>query len=354
MYTIDQRILVKTPAPSLWNFISNFENNLKWHHDCTAISFLSQKRQGMGTRWRQTTNNRLEMVFEILTWYDGLGFEYKFVDGHRYKTCIGRVRLQEIAEGTLLQWTLQYELKGVLGGVQNRLGMNSTIQNEMYVSLKNLAKLGNTIGSLENYAPKSLMKDGSTLTEERIGLPDIEPQSPVAIPPPSITTSFALEPVLTVEDTQPSRPMQLQDVPPPITYESKPVFSTSQTLDPRKDTAELVKVIPSSSTVMDDATFITGTTLPSVASLSVPSVSKDPNQMSIWEIFGIPNPNGSESSVPKPSYPTPPVVLSPINMTQRNDEKAGTVYDSHEERVGLRKIERIKLAKVRIATKKPL
>lgn len=352
MYTIDQRILVKTPALSLWNFISNFENNLKWHYECTAVSFLSQKRQGMGTRWRQTTNNRLEMVFEILTWYDGLGFEYRFVDGHRYKTYISRVRLQEIAEGTLLQWTLQYELKGVLGGVQNRLGMNNAIQNEMYVSLKNLAKLGSVIGSLENYAPKSLMKDGSIPSEDRDSLPIVELQPTETHIAPSRDGSHTLDPILTLEDTQPSRPMQLEEAFAPIVYEPKPTFSTTQTLDPRKDTAELVKVIPSSSSLMDETAFMTMTTLPSMTSNEV-AIAKDPNQMSIWEIFGIPNPNDSDQSVvSKVSQPT--VQASLLATTIPPQVVKVSASDDNGIRIGLRKTERVKLANVRMATKKPL
>ncbi len=343
MYTIDQRILVKTPGFALWGFISNFENNLQWHHDCTAISFLSQKRQGVATRWRQTTDNRLEMVFEILTWYDGLGFEYQFIDGHRYKACIGRVRLQEIAEGTLLQWTLQYELKGILGGVQNRLGMNSTIQNEMYVSLKSLAKLGNTIGSLENYAPKSLMKDGSLVPEERTFTTLEEIPSPT-----SVTPSFALETIASVEDTQPSRPVQLDDTLASGGVRSQPSV-IPPTLDPRKDTAELSKVIPSHATVTAETSFMpTATTLSGSHSLE-PSTNKDPNQLSIWEIFGIPNPN-TDLVASKPVEKIVPPATPTIAVLSQADK---AVIGLDQVRVGLRKMERTKQAGVRMATKKP-
>jgi hypothetical protein len=348
MYTIDQRILVKTPSFALWDFISNFENNLQWQHDCTAISFLSQKRQGVATRWRQTTHNRVEMVFEILTWYDGLGYEYQFVDGHRYKSCTGRIRLQEIAEGTLLQWTLQYELKGILGGVQNRLGMNNTIQNEMYVSLKSLAKLGINLGSLDNYAPKSRMKDGSLGLEERT-VKTVEEGLP------SLTeTSFALETIATVDDTQPTRAMLLEDTLESIERtEKSPVFN--QVLDPQWElTEESNNNIPFVGIKATESSFMPVTeTLPNLNPPSVDLTPKEPNQMSIWEIFGIPNPNDTSNA---PSASTAAKLFEEVRSsgmtTVLASHPVGATMEVGQVRAGLRKMWRHNLANVRMATKK--
>ena len=63
---------------------------------------------------------------EIRAWYEGLGYEYSYVERPPFKSALGRVRLQEIPEGTVVQWTLEYEIGGVLGGVRGALGVART------------------------------------------------------------------------------------------------------------------------------------------------------------------------------------------------------------------------------------
>ena len=50
-----------------------------------------------------------DVVVEISAWYDTLGYEYRIVDGAKFGENQGRIRLQEVAEGTLVRWIFQYE-----------------------------------------------------------------------------------------------------------------------------------------------------------------------------------------------------------------------------------------------------
>jgi uncharacterized membrane protein len=120
MIRIDHRILIPTPPNFIWDYVSDLNQNPVWQVNCDSIVFLSQKQKGVGTRWRQRATNRQETVYEILTWYDGLGYEYTMIDGAVFKSLRGRIRLQEIAEGTIVQWTVDYELGGgMLGTLRN-------------------------------------------------------------------------------------------------------------------------------------------------------------------------------------------------------------------------------------------
>ncbi|HLU12062.1 MAG TPA: SRPBCC family protein, partial [Oceanobacillus sp.] len=116
MTTIDQRVLVPVAQSIVWDYIRNINNNPSWQTDCRSISFLSSKHEGPGTRWRYTTTKGRENVVEITAWYNGLGYEYVFVDGPRFRNNRGRIRLQEIAEGTIVQWTFSFEGGGVFSG----------------------------------------------------------------------------------------------------------------------------------------------------------------------------------------------------------------------------------------------
>ncbi|MCA9904460.1 MAG: SRPBCC family protein, partial [Anaerolineae bacterium] len=121
MTTIDHRILIPVPQNVVWDYIGNLANNVRWQVDCSNLSFLTTRQEGVGTRWRASSEKGKEYVVEIRAWYEGLGYEYSFIDRPPFRTAMGRIRLQEIPEGTVVQWTLEYELGGMLGGVRNSL-----------------------------------------------------------------------------------------------------------------------------------------------------------------------------------------------------------------------------------------
>ena len=80
----------------------------------------------------------------------------------------GRIRLQEIPEGTIVQWTFTYELGGVLGGMRNALGMSRQVDHTIADSLKTLwQKIKQSGAALAPHEAKSLMRDA----------PDVEARS---------------------------------------------------------------------------------------------------------------------------------------------------------------------------------
>ena len=138
MTTIDHRILIPASPHVVWEYISNISRNPKWQVDCESISFLTEKHDGPGTRWRCATAKGHEHVIEITAWYNGLGYEYVYVDGPGYEENRGRLRLQEIPEGTIVQWTFTYTLGGLFGGMRDSLGKRREIDATMADSLRKL------------------------------------------------------------------------------------------------------------------------------------------------------------------------------------------------------------------------
>lgn len=141
MTKIDHRILIPTTPNIVWDFISDITNNPNWQVDCREISFLNASRKGPGTRWRYTNERGRAFVVEIMTWYDRLGYEYTIVDGGPYKSNKGRIRLQETVEGTVVEWSFSYELKGPFSGMRNALGTQRAIENVIVDSLWTLWRL---------------------------------------------------------------------------------------------------------------------------------------------------------------------------------------------------------------------
>lgn len=160
MTIIDQRILVPTAPENVWDIISNINNNPKWQADCQTISFLTSLRSGPNVRWRYTSPSGQDYVVETTAWYDGLGYEYTFIDGAPFRTSKGTIRLQEIPEGTVVQWTLTYELGGVLSGLRDSLTIRRQFDSIMVSSLKALwTHIKETSKSRPSHEPKSLMRD---------------------------------------------------------------------------------------------------------------------------------------------------------------------------------------------------
>lgn len=215
MDTIDHRILVHASPQVVWNYISNIENNPYWQVNCRDITFLTSAHSGQGVRWRQKPENGGEQVMEITAWYNQLGYEYIIVDGSSFARNQGRIRLQEIAEGTIVQWTFNYELGGLLGGLRNALIARRNIENAMIDSLWTLWRhLSNSEDP--DFQSRTLMRDA----------PDVEARARYEPRHPTITKADHLpinnspiinEPPIDQDDTRP-RPA----VSPPVDPEPAP------------------------------------------------------------------------------------------------------------------------------------
>jgi hypothetical protein len=208
MNVLDHRILIDNRSPSVvWEQISDISKNPAWQVDCTAISFLSQRKSGTGMRWRYTSKSNREYIVETTAWYDGLGYEYTIIDGGPYRECRGRIRLQEIAEGTIVRWTFSYEMKGVIGGMRNALNHRRALEKGMIDSLKTLWRYMNQVdtGSPE-FEARSLMRDApdyETRSRYRPRHPSTVQEHTAEKPVEAASPMLLNEPPVQEEDTKP-------------------------------------------------------------------------------------------------------------------------------------------------------
>ncbi|MEQ8673329.1 MAG: SRPBCC family protein [Aggregatilineales bacterium] len=233
MNRIDHRILVHSTPEMVWSFLSSIENNPAWQVNCRELSFLTSTRTGQGTRWRMIDESGRTYIVEITAWYNQLGYEYVIVDGSPYKHNQGRIRLQEIAEGTIIEWSFSYELGGLLSGVRNALMVRRSIENMIVDSLWTLWRQIGQAQSDGSFQAKSLMRDAPDV-EQRASY---KPRHPVVL---ESTTSpstykaeenvpFIAEPPVTQDDTRPR---------PPVTDESEQSQQTSATTPERESVTE--------------------------------------------------------------------------------------------------------------------
>ncbi|MBA3868173.1 MAG: SRPBCC family protein [Anaerolineae bacterium] len=216
MTILDHRILIPKSPEKIWEFLSDLSQNSAWQVDCKSVSILTTKTTGAGVRWRYTTSGGHSYVAEVTAWYDGLGYEYTFVDGTPFRESKGRIRLQEIAEGTVVQWTLTYETSGMLAGVRNAVGLKRQFESAMVDSLKSLWKVIQKV--MPDDKPrevKSLMRDAPDYESRTQYRPRHTPAKPETEEPAS-APSFAsqiVEPPISADDTRPRAPVKLDSPP---------------------------------------------------------------------------------------------------------------------------------------------
>lgn len=223
MNILDHRILIPKSPETVWKYISDITKNPNWQVDCNNVSILTPSRlEGVGVRWRYTTAGGREYVAETTAWYDGLGYEYTFVDGAPYRESKGRIRLQEIPEGTIVQWTFNYDLGGVLGGVRNALSTKRQIENAMMDGLRALWKVIQQAAPSEKYESKSAMRDAPDY-EGRLQYKPRHPSSKSAKTEHEIVESAPMvEPPISEEDTRPRRPVVESPV---VVEDEKPILT---------------------------------------------------------------------------------------------------------------------------------
>ena len=251
MTTIDQRILIPTPPEVVWEYISDVRNNPRWQTDCTGVVFLTSKVSGPGTRWRQAIEKSGEQVIEITAWYEGLGYQYTYIDGVPFRESTARIRLQEIPEGTVVQWTITYEMGGLLGNVRSSLGLSRRLEAMLVTSLKALWKQVNESGSAQrNREAKSLMRDApdaearANYSPRHTPIVDLRAEGEGEAPPPK----RASEPVMSQDSDAKYRPPAGAVIPePPVaeddTRPRRPVLepTPAEPVRPRLSIRELVE-----------------------------------------------------------------------------------------------------------------
>ncbi len=288
----------------VWGHVSNIAQNPTWQVDCRSVSFLSTQRIGAGVRWRYTNDQGRECVVETTAWYEGLGYEYTFVDGAPFRSSRGRIRLQEIPEGTVVQWTLHYETTGVLGGVRNTITLKRHFENAMIESLKTLWRYihQSTAGHII-HEPKSLMR----------AAPDYEarakyqPRHPSVVKLEQNTGAAIPEPPISDEDTRPRAPVIQEE--PPSAGEPEFLGDVSMFEPPREgastDTQPATTLAEASEeeivTAEESPITTNGEAADAESVVEQPAIASpeelakmDTAQISVFDVFGLPKPSETQ------------------------------------------------------------
>jgi len=336
MNVIDHAILISASPTFIWRFLGDVSQNPKWQEDCTSISFLTTQHEGKGARWRYSTTKGKDVVVEITAWYDTLGYEYMIVDGSSVGENKGRMRLQEIAEGTLVQWTFNYEVEGAFSGFRNSLGLKRGLSNNIQDSLRNLYKLiQSETGGIPTHEAKALLKEAPDVEqrssyeprhpsnikdnlEETFKEPDYPSEQPISY---NIQSEFILEPPVAEGDTKPnpvvqgteeisvpinvSEPSFLQQIPePPVTEDdtepNAPIsdneISTYSTIEEISES--IIEPIESPKSIIplqDNTPKPEVAPPPQPTSPTIPSKDiRDTASVSVFDIFGLQKPSETQ------------------------------------------------------------
>lgn len=320
MTTIDHRILIPKSAASVWDFISDVTNSPSWQTDCKSLSILTPAhRSGQGLRWRYSSGSGREYVLEVTAWYDGIGYEYIYVDGLPFKDGKGRIRLQEIPEGTIVQWTLTYEVGGVLGGMRDAVGMRRQLESVMVDSLRSLWKAMQKAAGGELRESKSLMRDAPGIEERTQYRSRHSSKDDQSVEAPRSSAGFPVtEPPVSEEDTRPRVPVVVTEASTP----SSDDILISPDLDSSQVSVSVVESVPPSLTAVEPKTPATESasssaeyvslaelkSLEPVPSTPVESVlasesvrieeplssAVDTAKVSVFDLFGLPKPSESQ------------------------------------------------------------
>lgn len=219
---IDQRILIPAPVNVIWGVLADQSLLPRWRVDCQQVAILTTRQFGVGMRRRCMTTAGKDKVEEITAWYEGLGYEYNLVDSRAYKSWRGRLRLQAVPEGTIVQWTITYEPSNFLQSLLNRLfGAKSQIEEDCVLSLRQLRRLveqmghtivaeqrkSRTLQPVQSVVSASQQIQPVTVEQVEVSIADTKPRKPeglaeaVKTPPEAMTPALPLQPITPKDST---------------------------------------------------------------------------------------------------------------------------------------------------------
>lgn len=320
MNVIDHAILIPASPAFIWQFLGDLSLNINWQEDCQSITFLTTQHEGKGARWRYSTPKGKEFVVEISAWYDTLGYEYIVVDGLAVGENKGRIRLQEIAEGTLVQWTFNYEVQGMLSGLRNSIGLKRGLQNTITDSLRNLYKyVQDQTGGISTHEAKALLREAPDVDARSTYQPrhpsafreDAPEQDydEVDFPSEKQPINYAIEneripePPVAEDDTKPNPVVQDSDgLEMPVDLNANYMPSLVEppiAVDDTKPTSPIDEVVISEPGVTQEAEHIRHE-LPSLQTSETPAIPqksgdiRDTASVSVFEVFGLQKPSETQ------------------------------------------------------------
>ncbi|MCY4021645.1 MAG: SRPBCC family protein [Chloroflexi bacterium] len=186
MHVIDLEIMIHASPDFIWRFLGDIASSADWQAGVTAVSFLTTQHEGKGARWRYSYARGSDVIVEAAAWYDTLGYEYSIVDGAGYGNNQGRIRLQEVNDGTLVRWTFNYEAGGMLGGLRNAMRLKRNTTRQIQDSLRNLNNLvQKESGGISTHSARATVREAPGADERSSYQPRhpsnfVEPASEVA------------------------------------------------------------------------------------------------------------------------------------------------------------------------------
>ncbi len=203
MSLIDQRILIVAPIEAIWTHVATPTLMAKWNQSCKQISVLTTKPNGVGARRRCVGENGKAVVEEITAWLENFGYEYRVVDGP-YQSFRGRFRLQAVADGTVVNWTVEYRLRGPMSGLRNLATFRRHQSDLMAESLRQLRRVVEASGvhlDLSEHA-RFAMQSGPSV--EKRAAWTVDPANQISQPMRGDTG--AMRPVEIGDDDMPDMP----------------------------------------------------------------------------------------------------------------------------------------------------
>ena len=376
MNVIDLEILIPASPEFIWRFMGDLSAIPRWYEDVVSVSFLSTQREGRGTRWRHSTVKGNDVIVEINAWYDTLGYEYRVVDGTTFSDNQGRIRLQEVSDGTLVRWTYQYALGGVLGGIRNAMRLKRVTTNQIQDSLRNLHQLiVQESGGISTHEAKASMQDAPDVYERSSYEPRHTPafQEAKAGNAPSdedttLSEHFPLPydleldaeplPAVVETDTKPNPVVlsagdsRLPDADPePALEDTKPVEVEALLAPVPPPTPDIPQIEPEPAA--DEQTATDDIDEPEPLPLgTLHQPADDSSRLSVFEIFGIQKPSESKAQaegsdeliselpsvrqeIDRPPSPPGEALLSGMEDGSGSGEQlaAADVHDSGQQRI---------------------
>ncbi|HVO43517.1 MAG TPA: SRPBCC family protein [Aggregatilineales bacterium] len=354
MALIDQRILIEAPAEAIWRYLVEPALVSKWNRHYKQISVLSTRPTGIGTRRRCVDESGRSCVEETTAWLENIGFETIAIDSP-YRDYRARVRLQAIPEGVIVNWTVEYRLKGWFGALRSQLGHRAKLERTLALSLAELRQLVLDSGAridpekqarfAMRSAPDASLRPTRVPVQVVDEIPDLPaapqpvevplPKTPSRVPiasailePAAVPTASVVvmheEPALipepafvdSVADTKPRKPTSLhaaieltqpgKSAPVPTLPEVDPHQLTAPTVpialvapprEPEPETESMeIPVTPPPPTTLPEIDAI-GEARSDKVTLPPPTGGRDTGEVSIWEIFQVERPSVADQTI---------------------------------------------------------
>ncbi len=283
MAVIDQRILIAAPVELIWLYLTEPAHVSRWHRGAKQLMILTTRPGGVGARWRCVDAHGRSIVEEMTAWIEPVGYEYRVVDGP-YKALIGRLRVQPVPDGTQVQWTVDYQLRGALGGLRDQFGHRRSLRNQLADSLRGLRRLIEASGirfDPNKHAKVAMQADPGIVARMARNIDSTRQTAtmrPIAVNAddvPDLPTAPAAA-VSIADDKDDTKPR-----PPAGLHEAVATIAPVRSLDQPPDTLP-PRVVANAPTIPAE---------PPVEEKSSPLDKRDTGEMSIWDIFGLERPS---------------------------------------------------------------